>query len=59
MAKEDDRHLGKRENVWFPFKEHQAMVEAMEILKEPNKSNFIRTAVHNFAKAILATKKGR
>lgn len=56
MAKEDDRHTGRRENVWFPLAEHQAMTAAMEILKENNKSNFIRTAVHNFAKAILATK---
>lgn len=59
MPKKDDRHVGRRENIWFPLEEHQAMVEAMEVLKETNKSNFIRSAVRNFAKAILATKKGR
>lgn len=58
MAKADDRHIGKRENVWFPLEEHQAMTSAMDVLKETNKSNFIRSAVRNFAKAILATKKG-
>ena len=52
MPKEDDRHTGRRENIWFPFEEHAAMLAAMEILKESNKSNFIRSAVHNFIKAI-------
>ena len=56
MPKEDDRHLGKRENIWFPLDEHQAMTAAMDVLKETNKSNFIRSAVRNFAKAILSTK---
>ena len=46
--KEEDRHLGKRENIWFPYDEHAAMLKAMDELKEPNKSNFIRTAVRNF-----------
>jgi hypothetical protein len=58
MPKQDDRHTGKRENVWFPLEEHQVMTAAMEVLKENNKSNFIRSAVRNFAKAILATRKG-
>lgn len=52
MAKEDDRHIGTRENIWFPWAEHEAMLEAMALLKETNKSNFIRSAVKNFAKAI-------
>ena len=52
MAKEDDRHVGRRENVWFPFDEHAAMLTAMDALKETNKSNFIRSAVRNFIKAI-------
>ncbi|MBO7687255.1 MAG: hypothetical protein J6V72_12765 [Kiritimatiellae bacterium] len=52
MPKEDDRHLGKRENVWFPFDEHAAMLAAMETIKEANKSNFIRSAVRNFIKAL-------
>ena len=41
----EDRHLGNRENVWFPWSEHKAMLEAMTAIKETNKSNFIRTAV--------------
>ena len=57
MPKQDDRHLGRRENIWFPNDEHQVMLEAMEVLKENNKSNFIRSAVRNFAKVIISTKK--
>lgn len=52
MPKEDDRHVGKRENIWFPFDEHAAMLKAMEELKEQNKSNFIRSAVRNFINAL-------
>lgn len=52
MAKCPDRHLGKRENIWFPFDEHAAMTTAMEAIKEKNKSVFIRSAVHNFIKAL-------
>lgn len=52
MAIETDRHLGKRENIWFPFEEHAAMLKAMQELCEPNKSNFIRTAVRNFINAL-------
>ena len=50
MAKEEDRHIGTRENVWFPYDEHAAMLKAMDELKETNKSNFIRSAVRNFIK---------
>ena len=50
MAKETDRHTGRRENVWFPFKEHAAMLRAMDKIKETNKSVFIRSAVANLAK---------
>lgn len=57
MPKEQDRHLGRRENIWFPYDEHAAMLAAMEELKEPNKSNFIRSAVRNFINA-LNEKKG-
>ena len=57
MAKEQDRHLGKRENVWFPFEEHAEMLRAMDAIKEPNKSVFIRSAVHNFIKALNEAKK--
>lgn len=62
MPKEEDRHLGKRENIWFPYDEHAAMLKAMDELKEPNKSNFIRTAVRNFVNehnAKKAKKEGR
>lgn len=52
MSKEYDRHLGRRENIWFPFDEHAAMLKAMEELKEQNKSNFIRSAVKNFISAL-------
>lgn len=52
MAKEEDRHVGRRENIWFPYDEHAAMLAAMEKLKEPNKSNFIRSAVRNFINAL-------
>lgn len=52
MAKQDDRHLGTRENIWFPFDEHWAMLKAMDELRETNKSNFIRSAVKNFIKAM-------
>lgn len=48
MPKEEDRHRGIRENIWFPYEEHAAMLAAMEELKEPNKSNFIRSAVKSF-----------
>ncbi len=52
MAKHEDRHIGKRENVWFPIEEHDQMLKAMEALKETNKSTFIRSAVRNFIVAL-------
>lgn len=52
MAKHEDRHIGKRENVWFPIDEHDKMLEAMSALKETNKSTFIRTAVRNLIDAL-------
>lgn len=60
MAKEEDRHLGTRENVWFPYDEHERMLTAMSAIKETNKSNFIRSAVRNFAKELIRkTNKGK
>ena len=53
MPKETDRHIGRRENIWFPLDEHQAMLDAMQAIKEPNKSVFIRSAVRNFIKIVL------
>jgi len=50
--KNDDRHLGKRENIWFPFAEHKAMLDCMSQQHETNKSTFIRSAVSNYIKAI-------
>ena len=52
MAKHRDRHIGKRENIWFPIDEHDKMLEAMAALKETNKSIFIRTAVRNMIDAL-------
>ena len=52
MAKHEDRHIGRRENVWFPIDEHDKMLEAMSVLKETNKSTFIRTAVRNLIDAL-------
>lgn len=52
MAKHEDRHIGKRENIWFPIEEHDKMLEAMTALKETNKSIFIRTAVRNMIDAL-------
>lgn len=52
MPKEADRHIGKRENIWFPIDEHKAMIEAMEAIHEPNKSTFIRSAVRNYIEAL-------
>ena len=53
MAKEEDRHLGTRENIWFPYKEHETMLAAMAAIKETNKSNFIRSAVRNFSTELI------
>lgn len=47
--KSSDRHVGRRENIWFPWEEHEAMLKSMDAQKARNKSNFIRTAVHNYA----------
>lgn len=52
MAKEEDRHVGKREALYFPWAEHEAMLKAMETIHEGNKSVFIRTAVRNFCRWI-------
>ncbi len=52
MSKHEDRHIGKRENIWFPLDEHDRMLTAMETLKETYKSTFIRTAVRNFINAL-------
>lgn len=56
MARNEDRHIGKRENIWFPLDEHDRMLEAMEALKETNKSTFIRTAVRNLIDALTERK---
>lgn len=57
MPKELDRHTGTRENIWFPWEEHERMLEGMRLIYETNKSNFIRSAVANFVEAIKAEKK--
>ena len=48
-----DRHKGTRENIWFSCGEHKKMLDAMTVVKETNKSNFIRTAVRCFAETII------
>lgn len=58
MAKEPDRHTGTRENIWFPWEEHEQMLKGMNAIHETNKSNFIRSAVHNFVKSIEEQKGG-
>ena len=58
MAKEQDRHTGRRENVWFPWDEHEAMLAGMRAICERNKSVFIRSAVANFVKEIDKRKGG-
>ncbi|MDD6029807.1 MAG: hypothetical protein PUE68_03215 [Kiritimatiellae bacterium] len=57
-AKSEDRHTGVRENLYFPYQEHQNMLEAMAIIHEPNKSNFIRSAVKSLAEYIKQNQKG-
>ena len=57
MPKEQDRHTGTRENIWFPWDEHEKMLEGMRMIHETNKSNFIRSAVANFVAAIKNEKK--
>lgn len=59
MAIEEDRHRGIRENIWFPYDEHAAMLRAMNELRERNKSNFIRSAVKNFIDALAEAKATR
>jgi len=55
MAKKnDDRHVGKRENIWFPLDEHRAMIDAMNEIHETNKSTFIRAAVSNYIKIVTS-----
>ena len=58
MAKEEDRHQGRRENVWFPWNEHERMLKGMAKIHETNKSVFIRTAVSNFVREIEKRKDG-
>jgi hypothetical protein len=51
-----DRHVGKRENIWFPPDEHAAMLEGMALSKENNKSLFIRSAVRKYLQEIKENK---
>lgn len=52
MPIEEDRHIGTRENIWFPWEEHRKMLDAMAAIKETNKSNFIRSAVRYLIETI-------
>lgn len=59
MAKSADRHTGTRENIWFPWEEHEKMLEGMKLIHEENKSNFIRSAVRSFVRNIKELRAGR
>lgn len=51
MPKEKDRHKGTRENIWFPWNEHEALLKGVAALNS-SKSEFIRTAVRNLVEEI-------
>jgi hypothetical protein len=53
MARYEEKHIGRRENVWLPKAEHEKMLTAMSAAKETNKSSFVRTAVRAYARYIL------
>ena len=52
MARHEDRHVGRRENVWFTAEDHERMLAAMRSCGEPNKSVFVRAAVASCISAL-------
>ncbi len=48
MARHEDRHVGRRENVWFTAEDHERMLAATRSCGEPNKSVFVRAAVASY-----------
>ena len=52
MARHEDRHVGRRENVWFTAEDHERMLAAMREMRAMNKSDFIRAAVANYISAL-------
>lgn len=55
MARHEDRHVGRRENVWFTDEDHERMLASMREMGATNKSDFIRAAVANY----ISTSVGR
>lgn len=53
MARYEEKHIGRRENVWFPKAEHEKMLTEMSAAKETNKSSFVRAAVRAYVRHIL------
>ena len=52
MARHEDRHVGRRENVWFTVEDHERMLASMREMGATNKSDFIRAAVANYISAL-------
>ena len=52
MARHEDRHVGRRENVWFNAEDHERMLASMREMGATNKSDFIRAAVANYISAL-------
>lgn len=52
MARHKDRHIGRRENIWFPTEDHERMLAAMRSCGEPNKSVFVRAAIAYYISAL-------
>ena len=52
MARHEDRHVGRRENVWFTDEDHERMLASMREMGATNKSDFIRAAVAHYISAL-------
>ena len=52
MARHVDRHIGRRENVWFAAEDHEQMLASMREMRATNKSDFIRAAVAHYISAL-------
>lgn len=52
MARHEDRHVGRRENVWFTDEDHERMLASMREMRATNKSDFIRAAVAHYISAL-------
>lgn len=52
MARREDRHVGRRENVWFSTAEHDALLVATKASGAESKSAFVRAAVAHYISAL-------